>query len=265
MTMPNNLYLVRHGESEWNVVNRRSQRGDDSLFSDEVRKRHTSSWRLTDKGCEQARAAGEWLAANAPPAFGRYYVSDYVRAKETAVLLNLADANWYVDYYLRERDWGDLEVTTQTEKREQFAKSMRLKEAHPFFWRPPNGESMADACLRADRVLDTLHRECEDMDVILVLHGEMMWAFRARIERISPTRFVELSRSRDPLDRIHNCQIIQYSRIHPHAERYSLMRSVCPWDSARSQNAWNPIVRSRFSNEDLEREVNAVSRILPLP
>jgi len=89
-----------------------------------------------------------------------------------------------------------------------------------------------------------------------------MWAFRARLERISPNRFVELSRSTDPLDRIHNCQIIQYSRRCPRAKRYDFTRSICPSDPTKSRNEWEPIVRNRLSNEDLRAEVEAVPRIL---
>lgn len=33
MPMPEELYLVRHGESEGSLVNRRSRAGDDSLFT----------------------------------------------------------------------------------------------------------------------------------------------------------------------------------------------------------------------------------------
>ena len=50
MPMPEDLYLVRHGESEGNLVNRRSRAGDDSLFTPEHVRRHSSEWHLTDRG-----------------------------------------------------------------------------------------------------------------------------------------------------------------------------------------------------------------------
>jgi broad specificity phosphatase PhoE len=41
MPMPEDLYLVRHGESEGNLVNARSRQGDDSLFTPEHLGRHS--------------------------------------------------------------------------------------------------------------------------------------------------------------------------------------------------------------------------------
>lgn len=49
-------------------------------------------------------------------------------------------------------------------------------------------------------------------------------------------------------ERIHNCQVITYSRRCPssgelHAD-FRFMRSVCPWDLSLSRNEWHPIDRS---------------------
>ena len=51
------LVLVRHGESEGNVAFNRSKAGDHSLYSGEFLRRHSSQWRLTDVGREQAKSA----------------------------------------------------------------------------------------------------------------------------------------------------------------------------------------------------------------
>lgn len=58
------LVLIRHGESEGNVARQKSLQGDDSLFYGEFKNRHSSNWRLTDRGRQQALAAGEWLREN---------------------------------------------------------------------------------------------------------------------------------------------------------------------------------------------------------
>ena len=83
------LVLVRHGESEGNVAYQRSKMGDASMYSGEFLRRHSGQWRLTDQGIEQAEAAGAWLRAHYPEGFERLYVSEYLRAKETAGHLNL--------------------------------------------------------------------------------------------------------------------------------------------------------------------------------
>src|SRR5271154_4881825 len=110
MTMPIDLVLVRHGESEGNAARRLSFAGDDSAFTQEFCSRHGSRLRLTDRGREQARIAGDWLKENIGKHFDRYLVSGYLRAMETAALLELPDAIWYQEFYLREREMGLLEI-----------------------------------------------------------------------------------------------------------------------------------------------------------
>ena len=58
-TLPLDLVLVRHGESEGNVAQEWSKLGDDSLWTEEFRQRHSSRYRLTLKGREQVRGGGE--------------------------------------------------------------------------------------------------------------------------------------------------------------------------------------------------------------
>lgn len=268
MTMPINLVLIRHGESEGNVATKRSRQGDDSLYTPEFLARHSSSWRLTAKGREQARRAGAWIREHLTGvAFGRHYASEYVRAMETAALLELPGARWHVDFRLRERDWGDLDVVTDADRRAHFERNLKRRHVQPFFWTPPNGESMADVCAtRVESVLDTLHRECSDTSVVMVLHGELMWGFRVRLERMSQRRYVELDLSDDPKDRIHNCQVLHYTRLDPTtgalSRHYGWMRSVCPTDPSKSRNAWEPIVRRVYSNEELLEEVELTPRLL---
>ena len=106
MPMPEDLYLVRHGESEGNLVNRRSRAGDDSLFTPEHVQRHSSQWHLTDRGIEQARAAGEFLRREARLPFDVYLTSEWVRAMETAAYLEIPGAQWHPYVFLRERSLG---------------------------------------------------------------------------------------------------------------------------------------------------------------
>ena len=51
------LVLVRHGESEGNLAFNKSMQGDHSLYSGKFLERHSSLWRLTDRGREQVRTA----------------------------------------------------------------------------------------------------------------------------------------------------------------------------------------------------------------
>jgi NAD+ kinase len=255
MTMPLDLVLVRHGESEGNVAYGMSRRGDPSHFTPEFLARHSSKWRLTDRGRQQAGVAGEWLRRHVAPSFDRYYVAEYLRAMETAAHLGFPDASWRCEFFLRERDWGVFDVMSFQERRERYAEELKRRECDTFFWTPPGGESMANLCLRIDRVLDTLHRECAGLRVILVCHGEVMWAFRVRLERMPQERYHELDRSPDPCLKMHNCQVLHYTRRDPEsgalAAHLDWVRSVCPWDATLSRGDWQRIERPTSSNEQL--------------
>lgn len=256
MPLPIDLVLVRHGTSEGNAAKRRSEKGDHTAIR-LLEGRHTASFRLTEQGRRQAAQAGEWLRKEfwPKPGFDRYYASEYVRALETAGLMRLPDAKWYTDFYISERDWGDLDVLPEDERQEKFGKALELRNTEPFFWTPPNGESFAHLCLRIDRMLTTLARECSEKRVIITCHGEVKWAFRIRLERMPQLVFKELHLSKDPLHKIHNCQITHYTRLSPETGKleryYNWVRMIRPTQNPVWESGWQRIVRQNYSNEDL--------------
>ena len=266
--MPLNLFLVRHGESEGNIATKRSRKGDNSLHTPEYLARHSSSWRLTDKGIEQAKTAGYWIKEHFYGGeFQAHYVSAYLRAMETAAHFDLPNAQWRMESHLCERNWGDMDVMTDKERLRLFSRNLDRRDAESFFWRPPNGESIADVCAtRVYRHISTLHRLPSTANVIMVLHGELMWAFRATLERMSPAKFAELDASTDSFDRIHNCQVIQYSRRDPvtneTASCYKWMRSVCPSELSKSRNTWENIQYFKYTNVDLHALVANTTRLI---
>jgi NAD+ kinase len=258
MTLPINLVLVRHGDSEGNEAKRRSKQGDHSLH-EKLKDRHTRSYRLSPKGRAQTQPTGLWLRENFPHGFDRFLVSEYIRAKETAGLLELPNARWCSDPYMSERDWGDLDQYNEDERREKYARELQMRNIEPFFWRPGGGETFLTLCLRADRVLDTQHRSNPDESVIAVNHGEMKMALRMRIERFSYDRFCELHLSEKPEDRIFNCEITHYTRCDPHTGEMtpyvSWMRRIRPTENPVWTTGWQKIERVTYSNEDLLAEV----------
>lgn len=261
--LPRDLVLVRHGQSEGNLANRKSEGGDHTAFDETFRARHSSSWRLTDLGKKQAYRAGHWLEqAFGKNGFDRYMTSEYARAMETAAMLRLPNAEWFLDPYLIERDWGELEALPQDERQERFGNALLRRQDEPFFWRPPNGERFVELCLRVDRVLHTLHRECSDMRVLIVCHGEVMRAFQVRLERMSQARFRQVTISPEDTDRIHNCQIIHYTRTNPETNKLQKhagwTRWIRPADDPPTTAGWQQIVRPRYTNNDLRSIVDEI-------
>lgn len=269
MGMPNHLVLVRHGESEGNIAVSQSKKGNHSAYEGDFKNRHSSQWRLSPKGEVQAQKTGDWIKKQMRLKFDRFYTSEYVRAMETAALLDLDDASWYTEFYLRERSWGELDRLSVKDRDEKYGPSMKDRKIDPFYWTPPNGESLAELCIRIDRVINTLHRECDGKNVIIVCHGEVMWAFRVRLERMQQEQFRLLDESKNPIHRIHNCQVIHYTRINPGdrggspSKHLDWMRSICPWSPKLSGKAgWSPVHRPKHSNLDLLKRVQRVERLI---
>eukprot|EP00941_MAST-03F_sp_MAST-3F-sp1_P000586 g586.t1 len=269
------LVLVRHGESEGNIARKRSLMGDHSLYTGEFLRRHSSLWRLTGKGREQARCAGSWVQANVGQSFDRYYTSEYLRSMETAGLLGLPDAQWFGEMFLRERDWGNMDLLSQEERHRRYRRDLELRDRDRFFWEPPGGESLASVCLRVDRFITMLHRECANQRVMVVCHGEVMWAFRARLERMTQMQYRDIENRRSMRDHLHPGQVLHYSRRDPISGElnpfFSHVRSACPWLEEEGDcpsehlppSGWKLIKRPVCSNNELLHQCDAVQPVIP--
>jgi broad specificity phosphatase PhoE len=253
--MPEHLVLVRHGQSEANIVQKRFKQDPAATAPPGFFDRHDSRMRLSPAGRDQARAAGDWLRANGLGTFDRYYVSPHTRTVETAATLALHGI-WALDLRWRERDWGEFGVLNDADRAERFAISQKLKDQHKWYWCPPGGESLATGVHGRFRdILDTLHREAAGQRVIAVTHGEMIDVARFVLERMSPEEW--LRQDDDPAYSVRNCQIVHYTRRDPADGRLDAkmrwMRSVCPWDAGASWRggAWVEIERRLYSDAEL--------------
>ena len=179
------IVLVRHGESEGNVAFNRSVAGDHSLYSGAFLERHSSFWRLTDRGRAQALTAGEWLRDNCDLNYDGFYTSEYLRAMETAALLDMQQGRWRPEVMLRERDWGEYDLLDQLQRKNAYRQYEKRRRRESLFWAPPGGESLAQVVQRVDSVLLFTNRRYSGGRVILACHGELMWAFRLRFERLT--------------------------------------------------------------------------------
>lgn len=255
--LPLDLVLVRHGESEGNVANKRSRAGDDSDFTTDFLNRHSAKLRLTNKGRDQAKAAGRWLKDNKLDKFDRHYVSEYARAMETAALLDLPDALWYTDFQLRERDHGLADIVSDQVRQAEFAEHMRLRKVHLFYAPWPDGESMAEVCDRLrGNTISTLHREMANKRVVIVSHGDIMRAFRVIFERMPADIYHQLDKEEPKHFKIGNGQILHYTRANPNNPTHVLpylgwVRSVNPYEPEFAGHDWRPIERKKYTNAEL--------------
>jgi 2,3-bisphosphoglycerate-dependent phosphoglycerate mutase len=181
MTMERLLVLVRHGQSEWNLKN---------LFT---------GWKdpdLTEKGIEEARAAGRRLKAKGL-AFDVAYTSALVRAQHTLhlMLAELGQENLMTirDAALNERDYGDLTGLNKDDARRKWG------EEQVHIWRrsydvaPPGGESLRDTLARA---LPYYMRAIQPdvlsgKRVLVAAHGNSIRALIMAIEGLSPAQILK--------------------------------------------------------------------------
>ena len=258
--LPVDLVIVRHGQSEANMMIDMTKRGDMSA-QNAMRdaQRHDSNMRLTDKGREQARMVGAWLKENAP-AFDAFYCSQYVRTKETAAEMNLPNAEWHADLMIRERDQGvqdgggDVKLGLDDEEKFRMEKS-------PMYWQPIAGESMADVVVRVRHFLETLSACSAGMSVVVVCHYRTIHAFRILLEEIAQEQYSELLKETMP-----NCCVWWYSRrdvdgSRVHWQVASVRRiAVQPDGSAEVIN--KPVTRKMFSNAALLQQIASIPQVV---
>jgi probable phosphoglycerate mutase len=146
------LWLVRHGETEWSAEGRHTSRTDVDL---------------TDAGVEAARGVGPRLGA---ASFARVLTSPRLRARRTAELAGFAHPEVIDD--LREWDYGRDEGRTTAE--------IRVDRPGWTVWTdgPAGGESAAEVAARADRVI-ALVRSL-DGPVLAFSHGHFSRVLGAR-------------------------------------------------------------------------------------
>ncbi|MDO8488311.1 MAG: phosphoglycerate mutase family protein [bacterium] len=259
---PQTIVFVRHGQSKANVVLQAEKEGDLSGYTPEYRGLANADMELTETGIQQALAAGAWIRAHINEGyFDGYYVSSFRRAQQTAGYLQLPEpeneAIWNIRDYLREQSWGYFDSLPRHERDELFPQIAEQRQRDRLHLAPLGGESTFDLVFRTKiGIIQTLYRELVDGRGIAVSHGNLLWAARIVMEGLTAAMYEELDNIDNPLDKMQNCQILQYTRVDPHnpqhvARNFSWMRSVCPWDTSLSRNEWQEIKRPKFTNAQL--------------
>lgn len=267
MVMPIDLILVRHGQSEANVVQKENKADIENYeFPVNFVGRHDSRMRLTAEGVEQAEAAGKWLKDNGLTSYDHYYVSPHLRTLETAGHLRIG-GEWHKDDRWRERDWGEYGASTIKMRETQYASCTASRKLSEWYWCPTGGESLATGVRnRFEDILDSLHRQAPDGRVIAVTHGEMIRTAQFVLERMTPLEWEKMDD--DPAYKMNNCQILHYTRKDPVtgeiARRMTWRRGISPWDPSKSwdNGEWVRLEDVVFTDESLLAEAEALKRVL---
>lgn len=191
------LYIVRHGQTEWNK---------------EKRLQGSTDIPLNDAGRHLAQLSGEALANTK---FDRIYSSPLSRAYETACLFRgNQSVDIITDNRLRELCFGEYEGQSITELRTITNDTFRYFFEHPELYQPaPSGETLEHLCERAasflTEVIEPLEPTCNR--IMIVAHGAINKALMTHIKQLALSEFWSGGLQR-------NCNVIILRLEHQHYE-----------------------------------------------
>jgi broad specificity phosphatase PhoE len=154
------LYIVRHGETEWNLHGKLQGHQDSPL---------------TKNGIAQAKALARVLPIKS---FAAAFSSDLLRAHKTAQLLTRGHAlTIKTAYFLRERNFGKHEGKTYQEARELYLIHDSLPHAQRFTHKlDVDVESDQEIVTRSLPFLNEVSAAYSGKQVLIVSHGGLMRA-----------------------------------------------------------------------------------------
>jgi len=147
------VYLIRHGETDWNA----EKRWQGSIPTE-----------LNSLGYQQARLLAQHLS---PISFSAIYASDLPRAHQTAqALAELSQQTVQIEADLQEVNVGILQGFTGDELRTRYPKIFAEWINGSMDFAPPDGESRRDGQIRMARIFDAIVAR-HDGIVAMVSHG----------------------------------------------------------------------------------------------
>ena len=163
--VPGNIYLFRHGETEWSVSGQHTG---------------TTDLPLLPEGERAARELGDILSGHR---FERVLVSPLQRARRTAELAGLAD--FEVEPLLKEWDYGAYEGITTRDISERIGRPWEVFVDGIEPGVTP-GETVEEVSARAQQVIDKVWPSLERGDVALFGHGHALRILTATYLRMDP-------------------------------------------------------------------------------
>lgn len=165
--MSKTLYLVRHGQTLFNLKN------------------YVQGWcdsKLTEFGHLQAQKAGEYLK-NRGVVFDKAYCSDLSRTEET--IKEITSLPYERKFGLRERHYGILEGDS--------CLLGFLGHEHPEYYRQFGGETTSELRKRLTDTLTEIMEESEGENILAVSHGDAMLNFAMGVDEENAKRLFKFA------------------------------------------------------------------------
>jgi len=174
------IYLIRHGETDWNAERRYQGQSDVPINAN---------------GRNQARRNGVRLRTLLPDiAQARYISSPLGRTCETMRIvrgeLGLSPGEFEIDDRLLELSYGTWQGQLLSDLPRTDPGALEARSADPFQWRPGGGENYTDL---TKRLTDWLENLARDEHYVVVSHGGVSRALRyLLLENIEPGEVLNL-------------------------------------------------------------------------
>ncbi|GCL68560.1 alpha-ribazole phosphatase [Veillonella tobetsuensis] len=180
------LYIVRHGETEWNKIGRYQG---------------ITNVPLNENGIAQAKACGNALK---DIHFDRILSSDLSRALVTAeTIRGNRQLEIKTDERLREINFGDWEKLLFTEIEERWPGLINQMYRRPDIVKVPNGESFQEVQDRAwSAVSDFLNENNEDETILITCHGGTIRTILCKLLDISISHCWNFSQGNTAINRV---------------------------------------------------------------
>ncbi|MDF2521530.1 MAG: Phosphoglycerate mutase [Clostridia bacterium] len=156
------LYIVRHGQTEFNVEGRLQGRMDSPL---------------TEKGLRDAEALGKYLS---DISFDMVLASPSKRAQRTAeIICSGKDISIQVEPDMREINLGSWEGRTKEEVLRAYPQEGEIFYNKPHLYKPLEGDNYYDVQERAAAAVKRLADECQEGNILIVTHTVVVRAIVA--------------------------------------------------------------------------------------
>lgn len=170
------LYLVRHGETAWNL---------------EKKLQGHANVPLSDRGKKQASLLAERLARKKIAAV---YASDLQRATETAqIIAGHHNLDVVQEQSLREMNFGAWEGLNLTEIYESYGDLAKRWWENPLNVSIPNGETLTELTFRVNEAIRRfVQNYVKGQEILVVSHGGPIRAFISSMLEMNPSNFWRL-------------------------------------------------------------------------
>lgn len=208
---PNTMYVVRHGQSERNVMKDKAKAaGLAPVWSDGVRDQDTA---LTGHGALQSLSVGVHLRKLHPDDYRRIdtlFVSPYLRTRQTneAILQGLGyKPKIVIEERIREIEFGILDGLTPEGVRVKYPEEVarRAKEGK-YYYRPPGGENRPDVNMRLHSFIDTVVRSYPEKVIGVICHSVVVLCLRHLLERWEEKDYLQVDKEQD----VKNASVTSY-------------------------------------------------------